>query len=235
MWPVQEAVHSVSEPTSRYTGSQHGLLQLQIVSIGLTCGTGLFNKFHSSRNHCSPRESRLSLFLSSRPTLLDTATFTRSLDNIFGYVAITKVLINLKGGVVFRVSAKRLYHTYVVYLPRMLQRRAPTPRWNETHHHDGGPLEHRRSINRRRRPWLENWKGSPPFHRRVPPSSPPPFETFNSNRLPRTKNNKFHAGTDDVNLRNPPRRRSLVGPKLVRTLRVGGAGQRGGTLLLRGV
>lgn len=97
MWPVQEAVHSVSEPTSRYTGSQHGLLQLQIVSIGLTCGTGLFNKFHSSRNHCSPRESRLSLFLSSRPTLLDTATFTRSLDNIFGYVAITKVLINLKG------------------------------------------------------------------------------------------------------------------------------------------
>lgn len=40
MWPVQEAVHSVSEPTSRYTGSQHGLLQLQIVSIGLTCGTG---------------------------------------------------------------------------------------------------------------------------------------------------------------------------------------------------
>lgn len=23
MWPVQEAVHSVSEPTSRYTGSQH--------------------------------------------------------------------------------------------------------------------------------------------------------------------------------------------------------------------
>lgn len=225
MWPVQEAVHSVSEPTSRYTGSQHGLLQLQIVSIGLTCGTGLFNKFHSSRNHCSPRESRLSLFLSSRPTLLDTATFTRSLDNIFGYVAITKVLINLKG------NAFTIHTSYV----SLECYSAPTPRWNETHHHDGRPLEHRRSINRRRRPWLENWKGSPPFHRRVPPSSPPPFETLNSNRLPRTKNNKFHVGTDDVNLRNPPRRRSLAGPKLVRTLRVGGAGQRGGTLLLRSV
>lgn len=226
MWPVQEAVHSVSEPTSRYTGSQHGLLQLQIVSIGLTCGTGLFNKFHSSRNHCSPRESRLSLFLSSRPTLLDTATFTRSLDNIFGYVAITKVLINLKGNA---------FTIHTSYISLECYRDALQLLDETTHHHDGRPLEHRRSINRRRRPWLENWKGSPPFHRRVPSSSPPPFETLNSNRLPRTKNNKFHAGTDDVNLRNPPRRPSLVGPKLVRTLRVGGAGQRGGTLLLRSV